>query len=247
MDNQRDGIIDLHTHILPGIDDGSRDTDESLRMLLLEQLQGVDRIVFTPHFYAEREGKSFFKKRKASYDRLMGVVKGTEAYSMTFRLGAEVCYFTGIGKASLLPELCIANMESGRVSEYMLLEMPFSQWDASVVCDVKMLIHDQGVKPIIAHIERYFPFQRDRSYWYEIFDLPVIPQMNAGAFVKGIFEKRKNYRLLRDMDIVMGSDCHNSSSRSPNMDTGRKAIEKQFGKEILVDIDELSERVFEGL
>ena len=65
-------MIDFHTHILPGIDDGSRNSEESIQMLNLEQEQGITKIVFTPHFYANRNSvERFLKRREASYERLL--------------------------------------------------------------------------------------------------------------------------------------------------------------------------------
>ena len=68
-------MIDFHTHILPGIDDGSRNSEESIQMLNLEQEQGITKIVFTPHFYANRNSvERFLKRREASYERLLSKV-----------------------------------------------------------------------------------------------------------------------------------------------------------------------------
>ena len=65
-------MIDFHSHVLPGIDDGSRDTDMSLAMLRMEQEQNVQAVVATPHFYAEQDSvKSFLKRRSHSMERLM--------------------------------------------------------------------------------------------------------------------------------------------------------------------------------
>ena len=233
------GYIDFHTHILPRIDDGSKSSDESLSMIRTEASQGVNRIVLTPHFYAEREGRSFFDKRIGSYDRLMEVIWDAGISDMSFLLGAEVCYFPGMGESSFMRELCIG--------DYMLLEMPFFQWDQAVVTDVTKLIERQGIKPVIAHIERYRPFQKDLSYWDAVFELPVIPQMNTEAFLGGFFDRRKNLKLFRDMNVIIGTDCHRCDRRVPNMSEGREALRKHFGQDRLEALDAFSDRIFEGM
>ena len=58
-------MIDFHTHILPGLDDGAKTLDESIQLLKMEEEQGVDTIVLTPHYYHEREDlKSFLQRRQ---------------------------------------------------------------------------------------------------------------------------------------------------------------------------------------
>lgn len=96
-----------------------------------------------------------------------------------FYKGAEVYYFTGMGKAEMVPELCIEG------TNILLLEMPFAQWDKGVVEDVKFLVQKRKLTLIIAHIERYYPFQKDKKYWEAVFDLPVYTQINTESFCHG--------------------------------------------------------------
>ena len=95
-------MIDFHTHILPGMDDGSQAAHESLQLLTLESEQGVQEILLTSHFYAhidkissflERREHSFWKLTKALNEHDMGA-------SLSLRKGAEVYYFPGIGMRS---------------------------------------------------------------------------------------------------------------------------------------------------
>ncbi len=64
-------LIDFHTHILPGIDDGSRNVEMSLRMLAAQREQQVDEIVATPHFYAQKDSvEEFLLRRQCSYEKI---------------------------------------------------------------------------------------------------------------------------------------------------------------------------------
>ncbi len=88
-------MTDMHCHILPGMDDGSRSAAESLSMLEASAAQGVDRIVATPHFYAgENSPEVFLSRREHAYERLKAVWRpGLPEIA----LGAEVCWFAGAG------------------------------------------------------------------------------------------------------------------------------------------------------
>ncbi len=239
------GLIDFHTHILPKIDDGSGSSDESVKMLGEEIFQGVDRVVLTPHFYAEKDDSSYFDRRSGSFDRLMKVIAGTPAEDMEFRLGAEVCYFPDMREATVLDKLCMADPKKGGTTNIMLVEMPFTQWDASVVRDIQALIEKRKYRVIIAHVERYSRFQKDKSFWNDIFDLPVIAQFNAEAFCGGFFDRKRNLSLLDSMDhVILGSDCHNTKNRRPNMSEGRDKILQYRGRDTLVEIDSLADEIF---
>ena len=203
-------MIDFHSHILPRMDDGSADTEMSLAMLRMEQEQGVTEVVFTPHFYAQEDSVShFLKKREASMKRLYESMEQTDVKGLTIHVGAEVYYFKGIGNAFMIPDLCIGD------SNTVLLEMPFCQWDKAMYDDVAALIQKQKLKVVLAHIERYDKFQKDKSIWNSIMELPLHCQMNAGPFQD--WKKRHHcMELLKQHDVVLlGSDAHNLTSRCP--------------------------------
>lgn len=230
--------IDFHSHILPGIDDGSKNVDMSLEMLKMERQQGIDCVIASPHFYAERDAvDDFFKRRISSAERLARAEAEYGKALPELFYGAEVCYFTGIGKASVMPRLCIGE------TSCLLLEMPFCQWETEMYTNVKELIERQKLQIILAHIERYISFQKDRTVWTEIMSLPLYKQMNAGPFLHWK-TRRKSLRLLEEAGLVLlGSDCHNTQSRRPNLGEGRALIESRLGEARLLAIDELGERM----
>lgn len=237
MEHNR-GIIDFHSHILPGIDDGSRSTAESLRMMKLELDQGIRTIVGTPHFYADKVSvDTFLTRRQHAYEKLMQAIEEQELDSPKFHLGAEVYYFSGIGKAEMLPRLCMEG------SDIVLLEMPFCQWTKDMLDDVKRILEKQKLHIIMAHIERYYEFQKNKDIWNAIFEMPVYAQVNAGSFLNWKKRSRCLKFLKEDWDIVLGSDCHNTETRVPNLEPGREVICKKLGQERLDTIDELGERI----
>lgn len=239
-------MIDFHCHILPGIDDGSRDIEESMALVAKEQQQGIDTIVFTSHFYAHRDSvDSFIKRREKSYRSLLSAMKQQNMEMKTF-LGAEVYYFGGIGKAEMVPRLCIEG------TNLLLLEMPFCQWTKDIYEDVKLLVQKQKVRVILAHIERYFEFQKDMAIMEKVLALPLTLQVNAGSFLRGssftdFAGKKKRKKCLSVLEefenVLLGTDAHNMSARIPNMAEGRAVISQKLGEQVLGRIDSLGERM----
>ena len=250
------GVIDFHTHILPGIDDGSKDTDMTEQMLRLEAEEGVDLIVATPHFYANRMSvEKYLERRAGALQKAEEVVERNRGvFGVSIFAGAEVYYFREMGHAAQLPRLTIRDTA-------LLLEMPFEQWTSGMVRDVEAIIEKQKLTVVLAHIERYIEFQKDRSSWDRILEMPVIPQINAGSFIKksgfdsgrrggflgGLFgtDKKRKFCLnfiASHPDFILGSDCHNLSSRRPNTAAAREEIRSASGDNALARMDATTRR-----
>lgn len=106
---------------------------------------------------------------------------------------------------------------------------------------------------ILAHVERYFQFQKDSSVMEQVLALPLIVQLNAGSLLGGVkltdFAGRKKKKqclslLSEDRDILLGTDAHNMVSRKPNMEAGRAVVREALGAERLDRIDALGSRLF---
>ena len=240
-------MIDFHTHILPGIDDGSKNPEMTEGMLLEEASQGADIVVATPHFYADRVSiPHFLARREQAVAKTRERMKQLRETTTLPRIitGAEVYYFQGMGSARELPSLCVQN------TDVLLLELPFEQWNSQVLQDVKDLIRKRKLTLVLAHIERYNEFQKDRSVWDEILSLPVIPQINAGSFLKhgGLFRRdpRRKFSLKfleEHPRTILGSDAHNLTTRKPNMKDAMDAIAAAAGTEVLERMDEAAREV----
>lgn len=232
-------MIDFHTHILPGIDDGSRNVEMSVQMLQEELKNGVDHVVFTPHFYADHDSiDNFLKRRGKSFAKLMaGIASDEELSRMKYEIGAEVYYFGGIGNAADVRKLCISG------TDILLLEMPFCQWTDVMYEDVVKLIRKQKLTIVLAHIERYIDFQKKKDVWNRIFELPVILQMNAGPFLD--WKRRRKVIKLADAQeiVLLGSDAHNMDTRKPNLAAACTWIQKKLGKEYLSKQEQLEHQL----
>lgn len=231
-------MIDFHSHVLPGIDDGSDCVEESLEMLHTAKNQGVSTMLATPHFYAQDVSVDhFLEKRKKAYDTLKRCMDDSDCPDI--RLGAEVCYFRGIGRAREIEKLCI---EGTRV---IMVELPFRQWDEEVLRDIEELMEKQNVSVMLAHIERFYACQKRKKIWKEVLDLPVIFQVNAE-----FFDGRKKRKLIKKLveenrPIVLGSDCHNTDRRKPNLDMGYSFIREKIGQNAVDEIEKVSVEILE--
>ena len=224
-------MIDFHTHILPGIDDGSRDIEQTKELLRQAHAQGVTRILATPHFYADSVSAGhFLEKRKESLSKVRGLSEETD-WIQEIRTAAEVYYFPNVGKADVLPELCMEG------SNLLLLEMPFVQWTKGMYRDIEYILERRKLKVMLAHVERYYEFQKDKSIWNAVFELPLYAQINAGSFQR---RGKRSFALKfikAGHQVLLGSDCHNPEIRPSNLQAGREVIGKKLGEAVLEEID----------
>ena len=230
-------MIDFHSHILPEMDDGSKSIDESLRMLKLSFDMGIDTIVSTSHYFADCDAiDSFLNNRNKKQKQLMYELEGNRDVPQIV-MGAEVTYYSGISREKEISRLCIEN------TKYLLLEMPFTEWTSLVMKDVHSLIINRGITPIIAHIERYLPYQQRTRKIEELLSMGAIFQTNGEAVINGS-QKRNILKMIKTNKIhLLGSDCHNLSERPPNLDQAFQTISKKLGNSILRRIDSDGRRI----
>lgn len=209
----KDGIIDFHTHILPGIDDGSRDVSESLEMLTSLRDSGVGTVVFTPHFYPDHATlDEFLKKRKAAYEKLLPHL---DSFDMDVRLGAEVYFYNGMSKSSSIADFKIEG------TSYILVEMPFYKWSEQVLNDIIELNSHQDVQVVIAHIDRYLKFIPVKVL-EALSRQGIFFQMNIDAM--GFWSRARKLKKLLSNNMIQffGSDTHNMTVRAPKWEEFKK-------------------------
>lgn len=229
-------LSDFHSHLLPGMDDGSSDEAETLRMLDMMAQQGVEAVVATPHFYADSETPdSFLERREAAVQRLLNVYDPEKHPSVY--VGAEVLFFNNMGRCEQLRKLCILG------TDFILIEMPFFKWDRSVVNEISAIRDVLGLIPIIAHIERYISEQK-KSLIAELIENDMIVQSNAEFFI----EKRTSRLALKMLESgavnLLGSDCHNSVSRIPDMGEAMAAIKGKVSRKRIAESLRLEKKIF---
>ena len=211
-------MTDLHTHILPGMDDGAADVATSLAMLQMQHRQGVDTVVLTPHFYRMDESVgTFLSRRQASFDALQAALPQDAPQLI---LGAEVAWYRAILEEPRIPELCIGD------SKCLLLELPLQPWSETLLEQVYQFAGVMGVTPILAHVDRYLHLQK-RGQIAILQEMGIPMQLSSDVFEKKFF-RGKWLRLLSRGTWFLGSDCHDADTRRPNFDVAAPYIEKHL-------------------
>ena len=212
--------------------------EETRALLEQEKSQKVGHVLATPHFYAGKDTAERFFRRREEALAAVRVLSGELRDLPEIRAAAEVYYFPHMWEADILPYLC---MEGSRV---LLLEMPFVQWTDEVYRDVERIIRKRGLTVVLAHVERYIGYQKDRGVWEAVFDLPVYAQVNAGSLLR----LRSRGFVLKFMKaghrVLLGSDCHSPEYRPANLAAGREVLRKKLGAEALGRIDRLGEELW---
>ena len=221
-----ENLVDVHSHILPGIDDGSPDVETSLKMIEALQSQGARAIVLTPHYYSDSISYEDFVARRDNALHLLE--KSLPPGSPKLIPAAEVYITKYLLNNSNLDALKIGN------TTYALIEHPFScDFSQETYDRLLSLNYDYGIKPILAHIERYPAFMDDGDLLDSYIEMGCIAQVNISSFVDSSRSLRKKlFKYLESGRIhLIGTDCHNLSSRKPDFETGVNAIIKKCGAE----------------
>lgn len=220
-------MIDVHTHILPCIDDGSKSVEMSLEMLRISAAQGVKTVVATPHFYPTRNNpEKFNEDRQRAWEQLGQLPEDLPQVV----LGAEVAYFEGISRSSQLEAMRLGS------SDLLLVEMPMSPWTDRMMEELRQIPGNLGLLPVLAHVDRYLHRSQLPRYLEDILDMEIPLQVSASAFGE-FFQRGKMLSLVKNgcVDFI-GSDAHNLTTRVPNMDIAAQVISKKLGEEALQDI-----------
>ena len=201
------GFIDIHSHILPGVDDGAKTIDDSIDLLRQEKENGVTSVVLTPHFYPDYD--TFDDHYTNILTAFKTLKKECEDKDLPdIYLGSEVQYFTGISRCEILDKLCISG------TNYLLLELPFlTPITPTMLEEVKRIDRDLGITVIIAHIERYC----NDHLFKKLIDLvkngDIKAQINADSVLHPVFQKTILKLLKKGIISYIASDTHSVKER----------------------------------
>ncbi|MBQ3413614.1 hypothetical protein IJH33_02065 [Candidatus Saccharibacteria bacterium] len=202
-------MIDLHAHILPGVDDGARDFEDAVAIVSELVQAGVTEVVATPHFV---EGTGYTSTSAENQELLQRLSERLEAAGVNIKLhlGNEIYINREI--AELVKTGVVAPLAG---SEYLLVELPMSG-DYQGYEDVFAKLLSDGYKVVLAHPERYESLQNDYGLISELVEMGVLLQCNLGSFVGqyGKRAKRLAVRLAKEKRIfAFGSDIHHVGSK----------------------------------
>lgn len=235
-------IADIHTHILPAIDDGAKDVDVSLELLSMMRAQGIDRVVATPHFYAGSTNiEKFTAARNTAYDSLKRAAEERNIELPQIKLGAEVYYFNGIGTSGGVRALTLGD------SDYMLLELQNAPVTDLVVRDILNLYNSLGIFPVLAHLERFVHERGFEKIIELIEDDRAYAQVNADTLLDSSGRRTASKLIKRGLISFIATDTHSVRERPPRMAEALEAAGKKFGEEQQRDFIENGVSFFEEL
>ena len=209
-------FFDLHCHFLPGMDDGCKTPEESVRLLEEQYRQGCRGVAATPHYYAVESIESFLARRKKAAGRLLAELRARSPVAIpNICFGAEVAFRETLESEQELERLCYGK------SRYLLLEMPFTPWTDRTVRGVERIANLLGVVPVIAHIERY-------------------SSVAEPAYIEALM----NLNVRNGNIQILGTDSHNMATRSPNMEAAIESLQSHGLKGELQEILDMNKRVF---
>ncbi len=212
-------MIDIHTHILPGIDDGADDTSVSAEILSMEAAQGVKEVVFTPHYYGKVTAEEFLSKRKAAYER----VKSVLPRGMKTRCGAEI-FLTGVNDPTD-ETICALAIEG---TKYVLFELPDStRWSQRLLDRISDFMEETGYTPIIAHVDRYKETLENPEMVTYLVQMGCLIQLNTDAFIKKPIRRFAIALLKHGLVHCIGTDAHSAGRRAPNYDEAKEFIRRK--------------------
>lgn len=203
-------MIDIHTHILPNVDDGAKSLDISLKLIEEEIKNGVNKIVLTPHMNEMMQDKDAILK---AYEML----KKEAPEGIELLLGAEIKYYD-----KMVSDLNEGKLLTMNNSKYVLVE--FDYMNDEHILDAIYELQIAGYKPIIAHIERY-NYLTKKDY-VAIKETGTLVQVNASSINRSNYKKRVKYLLKKGFVDFIASDCHNLEHRGVDFTDIKNAVMK---------------------
>ena len=221
-----DGFIDLHSHILPALDDGARDMKKTREMLQIAYEEGIREIIATPHFFASQKSASVEQIKET----IVRVQEEMEDWGFSIKLypGNEIYYRSEV--AELLEEGEIATLAD---SQYVLVEFD-PRTEYSYLRDGILKLDSFGYIPILAHTERYECLFEKKERLQRVKDHGGLIQVNASSFQRGIFDemgKRARYIMKNGFLDFVGTDAHSTGKRSPRIKETASYLYKKLGRE----------------
>lgn len=220
--------IDIHCHILPGVDDGAKNIEQSLEMLKIAAKDGITDMIATPHFHYRR-GHATPEEIRKNVQELNTAAKA-EGIDMTIYPGNEL-YYTH----ELLDKVKAGEVLTLADSDYVLLEFSPDVEKSKIQRAVYKFL-GEGYYPIIAHMERYEAFRKDRDFAYTIEEMGAYYQINAGSLMGSAGWNTKRFaKLMLEQGMVnfIATDAHDTDRRYPAYGKAAEWIRKKYGEKDL--------------
>ena len=235
-------MLDLHCHILPGVDDGPKDWEMSLEMAKAAVDEGITHILATPH-HMNRHWINSKSEVLMLVNELQQRIDN-ENIPLTIFPGQEVRLHGEILQNIQKDEICFID----ELNQYILIEFP----TATVPDYADRLFYEMqsaGITPVIVHPERNHAILKDPSILYEFVSRDILTQLTAASYL-GLFgkeiEKLSTQLIEHNLVHFLASDAHNVTSRNFYMKEAFKKLEKEYGKEKVKAFDQVTRDLVNG-
>ncbi|MDO4813858.1 MAG: tyrosine protein phosphatase [Gemella sp.] len=225
-------MIDIHSHIIFGVDDGPRTLEDSLKLVEEAYSQGIRSIIATSH---RRRGMFNTPEEKIKENFLILKEKLKSIYSdLDIYYGGEL-YYT----SSILEKLENKTTPTLASTEYVLLEFSSNVMYKEIFSAVDSIIL-LGLKPILAHIERYNCLENNKEQVKELIHKGALMQVNSSSVLKiklfgdkhKVYKKRAKYFIDNDLISFVATDMHNLEDRKPHLKEAYEFITSKYGKDL---------------
>ncbi|RMA94446.1 tyrosine-protein phosphatase [Priestia megaterium] len=235
-------MIDLHCHILPGIDDGAKDIEDSIEMAKRASSQGIRTIVATPH---HQNGKYTNEKKD---------IEEKVSFLNKILIDKQIPVTILPGQESRIFGEMVEEYKNGKVltlnntHKYVFVEFPSSQVPRYTE-QLLFNLQSEGLTPIIVHPERNSRIMEEPDILYNLVNKGALTQVTAssltGHFGKKI-QKFSNKLIECNLTHFVASDAHNVTNRGFLMDQAFDAVEQEFGIDMVYLFQENAEAVIEA-
>jgi protein-tyrosine phosphatase len=220
-------IVDIHSHIIPGIDDGAKNMEMTLEMLKNAEREGTKEIIATPHYLLEY-GEATIEEVKNHVKKLNELLED-EKIDVKIYSGQEVYFSEKIIEDYMNGEIGTLND-----SRYMLIEFPMEKFNENIF-DILYELQVRDIVPIIAHPERYKPFMKTPTLINDFINQGYLFQVNAGS-IQGKFgenvRKTADIFLTNNIYNFIGSDAHNITNRNTGFKDALDLLDKDMNRNI---------------
>lgn len=201
------GYVDIHNHILPGLDDGPRTMNESLLLAKAMVVVGYDTVIATPHSFEGKPTPALISERLQELQHELN----RHSVPLTLLPGSEPHIEPGL----------ITSLEKGELqtlgnTSYFYIELPFSQPLPPYTEQLLFELSTKGFRPIIPHPERAEALQQDLKLLHRLHSAGALFQVTWGALTGWLgpqAEKLARYLILNNLAHLMATDAHNATSR----------------------------------
>lgn len=233
-------FLDIHSHILPDIDDGASNKEEALELLEMMYAQGITDVIATPHFYPQENNFDIFIEKVS---KSFNIIKKHAHLKNVPNIycGCELYYYNGLSKTDLLSNFTLGS------SDYILIEPNFFEFGNNFRRELLHIKNVSGFVPIIAHIERYHKEKEFKKFIAFIKKHKIPTQVNASSFLNEEYNHTLKKLIKKNVITFIATDTHSLKNRPPLFADAVKIIKEKYGEIYLQRLLKNSEQLLKKI